>query len=43
MELFLGIIIGIAFCAYMPKVPQKLRSLLGWDKKDKKGKSDKRQ
>ena len=41
MEIFLGIIIGIAFCAYMPKVPLKLRSLLGWDKKDKKSKGDK--
>lgn len=35
MSIILGIIIGIAFCAYLPSVPQKLRSLLGWDKKDK--------
>ena len=37
-SLFIGIVVGIAFCAWFPKLPLKLRSLLGWDKKDKKEK-----
>ena len=40
--LFLGIVIGIAFCAWFPVVPLKLRSLLGWDKKDKDKDKDKK-
>ena len=35
MNVLLGIIIGIVFCAYMPSVPLKIRSMFGWDKKDK--------
>ena len=42
MDVFLGIIIGIIFCAYMPNIPLKIRSLMGWDKKDKKSKKDDR-
>lgn len=35
MEIVIGIVIGIAFSAFMPSVPLKIRSIFGWDKKDK--------
>lgn len=40
-NVFLGIVIGVALCAYKPWIALKLRSLLKWDKNDKKKKDDK--
>ena len=39
-SVILGIIIGIAFSAFMPSVPNALRHLLKWDKNDKNKKED---
>lgn len=42
MEVILGIIIGIAFCAYWPAVPLKLKQIIDYFMKSKDDKEKKK-